>query len=291
MNFVAIVTLLFASQALAIQLPEGQTSGLGGWCATPEPKDEWRYQASTLRTMESQMRNPIISRNSADNDTFNETVDVYFHVVRESPDDSVITEQQLKDQFNVLKEAYSLHGFHFVLIETLYHDDEYLASSPTSFGKDVEKFEDFFASVRQGGYDTLNIYFYTAFEPINTYGFCTLPEPGFNSPSFKAPSDMDVDGCHINAGTLPHGALEDYNLGYTVVHEVGHWLGLLHTFDGYSCSGSGDFIDDTPREKTPTVGCPDRKDSCPNDDGDDPIHNYMDYSSDPWYVISKIIMF
>lgn len=31
--------------------------------------------------------------------------------------------------------------------------------------------------------------------------------------------------------TFPNGPYNGYNLGATVVHEVGHWMGLLHTFE------------------------------------------------------------
>ena len=31
--------------------------------------------------------------------------------------------------------------------------------------------------------------------------------------------------------TFPNGPYNGYNLGNTVVHEVGHWMGLLHTFE------------------------------------------------------------
>lgn len=80
--------------------------------------------------------------------------------------------------------------------------------------------------------------------------------------------------------------MELYNEGKTAVHEVGHWFGLLHTFEGLSCDSTdrGDFVDDTPQEMTPTEGCPTGKDSCPGDMGLDPIGNYMDYSSDAWLV-------
>lgn len=57
-------------------------------------------------------------------------------------------------------------------------------------------------------------------------------------------------------------------------------MGLLHTFEGYTCSGSGDLIDDTPTESEATEGCPTGKDSCPNHPGADPVNNYMDYSTD-----------
>jgi hypothetical protein len=44
------------------------------------------------------------------------------------------------------------------------------------------------------------------------------------------------------------------------VHEVGHWLGLLHTFEGEDCTGLGDLVDDTPQQAVPTQGCPSESD-------------------------------
>jgi hypothetical protein len=59
-----------------------------------------------------------------------------------------------------------------------------------------------------------------------------------------------------------------------------HWLGLYHTFQG-GCF-SGDEIADTPAESRPNFGCSpeEKKDSCPDQAGLDPIHNFMDYSRD-----------
>lgn len=70
-----------------------------------------------------------------------------------------------------------------------------------------------------------------------------------------------------------------YNLGRTVTHEVGHYFGLFHTFEG-GCSNSytsGDRIVDTHSESSPTFGCPGSRSSC---GGQAPFHNYMDYSDD-----------
>ena len=70
-----------------------------------------------------------------------------------------------------------------------------------------------------------------------------------------------------------------YNLGRTTTHEVGHYLGLFHTFQG-GCTGAGDSVADTPPQAQPNYGCPAvPPDTCAGGD-DDPIENYMDYSDD-----------
>ena len=73
-----------------------------------------------------------------------------------------------------------------------------------------------------------------------------------------------------------------YNQGRTLTHEVGHYLGLYHTFDNgcgsaASCYTSGDRICDTERESGPNFGCTGNGQSCSSPD---PIRNYMDYSDD-----------
>ena len=73
-----------------------------------------------------------------------------------------------------------------------------------------------------------------------------------------------------------------YNEGRTTTHEVGHYLGLYHTFEG-GCSGevstSGDFCADTPAVAEANELCPENVDSCPTGDPD-MVENYMDYTQD-----------
>ena len=101
-------------------------------------------------------------------------------------------------------------------------------------------------------------------------------------------ADYATDGCNVLAASMPQSPVSAYGYdeGKTAVHEVGHWFGLLHPFQDNTCSTSdpGDYIADTPQESVSTSGCPSGKDSCPGDPGLDPIHNYMDYSTDEWQV-------
>ena len=99
------------------------------------------------------------------------------------------------------------------------------------------------------------------------------------------PSDYPEGDYHhgvvIHYGSVPGGYLAPYDLGGTLDHETGHYLGLYHTFQG-GCTAPGDYVSDTPDEGTSTAGCPNNKDTCPTA-GLDPIHNYMDYSDDACY--------
>lgn len=75
-----------------------------------------------------------------------------------------------------------------------------------------------------------------------------------------------------------------FHLGRTVTHEIGHYLGLEHTFNfgcGTSsapgCYTSGDLICDTNSEADSHSGCNKSATSCGSLD---PVTNYMDYSDD-----------
>jgi hypothetical protein len=101
----------------------------------------------------------------------------------------------------------------------------------------------------------------------------------------------NIDGIIINTTAFGNGAnaLAPYNLGRTATHEIGHYLNLLHTFQGgctgtdpTTCSTAGDNVCDTPGELAAEFGCPGVQNTCTDTptDLDDPNMDYMDYVDD-----------
>ncbi|MGH8969390.1 MAG: zinc metalloprotease [Actinomycetes bacterium] len=122
-------------------------------------------------------------------------------------------------------------------------------------------------ALRQGGISTLNVY---AADPQELFGWATYPG--------GREKDLFYDGVVIWENSMPGGTLPTNSRGDTANHEVGHWLGLLHTFDN-GCTKKGDLVADTAAERSPAAGCPTGRDTC-RAPGLDPIHNFMDYSDD-----------
>jgi hypothetical protein len=197
------------------------------------------------------------------------TINVYFHVIRRGTGiaNGDIPNSQITAQIDVLNDAYAATGWSFRLVGTTRTTN----ATWYTMGYDSSAEQQAKNALRQGSADDLNIY--SADLGGGLLGWATFPSSYSSNPK--------GDGIVILYSSVPGGSAVPYNEGDTATHEVGHWMGLYHTFQG-GCGKSGDLVDDTPAEKSPAFGCPTGRDSCNGRKfpGLDPITNFMDYTDD-----------
>jgi hypothetical protein len=206
---------------------------------------------------------------------FSATIDVYFHVITDGTK-GVLSDRDIANQIRVLNVTFGGgeggvdSGFSFDLAGiTRTNNAKWFATN--SGGSEHEMKQ----ALKQGDDGDLNVY---STSGGGYLGWAYLPDITEGNQSY-------LDGIVLNWRSLPHVApdyADRYDEGETLTHETGHWLNLEHTFYN-GCNKEGDFVADTPAEKTPTSGCPAGKDTC-TAPGLDPIHNYMDYSYDDCYT-------
>ena len=201
------------------------------------------------------------------------TVPVIFHIIHKTDGTGNIPDQRIHDQMAVLNEDFRAltgtlgeDGFdtmiQFELVDITrtansdwFDDEGEELQFKLALGWDVTRY--------------MNVYVNSA---SGYLGYSSIPQRD---------AGTAIDGIvlfHEVVGGRGVGSFP-YDQGRTLVHEAGHYLGLLHTFEGYGCYAgyeAGDLIADTSSENDAHYGCTQHY-SCATPDS---IRNYMNYTDD-----------
>jgi hypothetical protein len=199
--------------------------------------------------------------------TLGGNIGVYFHSIVNTRGDGAVDQLQFDSQLRILNNALKSGGWTFTLKSVdVSRNDTWFNMSPGNIGEKDAK-----TVLREGGANDLN--FYTANLANNVLGWASYPTDYEHVPY--------MDGVVIQFSTMPGGSTVNYNEGKNAIHQVGHWMGLYHTYQGGCSVKSGsDGIDDTPLSRAANYGCPGEIDTCPDQPGSDPTNNYMDVGYD-----------
>jgi hypothetical protein len=211
-----------------------------------------------------------------------QSIRTYIHAINTKENANRYDDSYYRNQIQVMNDRYKVANFEFKLAGIDRHVDETDAhgDNDTIIASLKKKYH-------KGNYKELNLYFLSDWKPHQfdglkndpndpVYGLCSFPYPQVKQ------AQRDIDGCVVNQIALPGSKTNpEANLGLTAVHEVGHWLGLFHPWQGGCTSGAS--IRDVPKMRGPVKGCPKTPGkSCPKQvsPGHDPIYNYMGYTDD-----------
>ncbi|KAK0672412.1 hypothetical protein QBC41DRAFT_217106 [Cercophora samala] len=267
-------SLALAAAGLAQTAFAAPQPSRGFGCGAPEPSEELlqisqQFAVEEAQALADSYRSGNLTARDVSAQAF--SVKVYIHVVAASTalSGGYLTDTMINNQFSVLQQAFAPYGISFTLAGTDKTVNANWADDSKGYEMTMKR------ALRKGTYKDLNLYFLQKMG--GNLGYCYFPTTA--SPGSTA---YIRDGCTILYSTAPGGSSTNYNLGHTATHEVGHWMGLYHTFQG-GCTGAGDSVADTPAQASASSGCPVGRDSCPSQAGVDPIRNYMDYSIDSCY--------
>ncbi|KAF9013183.1 hypothetical protein BDQ17DRAFT_1536877 [Cyathus striatus] len=172
-------------------------------------------------------RNRFINDNLAPRSAHNVSsseIKVYFHVIaaNKTEEGGWVSDKQIHRQIQVLNEDYNYTGISFKLVNTTRTINkkwfEWVGSDDDIEATMKDK-------LRVGGPAGMNVFSVGLIERefAGYLGFATMPE------NYK--EYLQYDGIFLNQASFPDGALEKFDMGKTLTHEAGHWLGLYHTFD------------------------------------------------------------
>ncbi len=229
-------------------------------------------------------------------------IPVVFHVIHTNGMEN-ISKAQIENQIKILNEDFSLTNPNKSAIRTAFKtiaadcEIEFRLAKIDPQGNCTDGINRVYSPLHVGARDNvkgiagarwpnskyLNIWTVSSIEEQGATGGTTL---GFAYLPYMVGSPSSVDGIVMRADRVGVIGTGDFSgAGRTLTHEVGHYLGLLHTFDD-ECAGTGsnqgDYCGDTPPVAGvfTNQGCPFNGNSCSTDVPNliDQWENYMDYS-------------
>ena len=193
-------------------------------------------------------------------------IPVAFHVIHDGTD-GYLSEARTNAQINELNRAFKGTGISFRLesIDWKRSKNWFTKCTKTAKEKRIKK------KLSVDPASTLNIYTCGPKDTVQAGGWSTFP--------WWYDEDDEQHGVMLDYRVFSGGTYPFLDEGDAPVRQVGHYLGLYHTFEN-GCSSPGDEVDDTEPQAEATVGCPSPAPDTCSGGKRDPIDNFMDLSDD-----------
>lgn len=225
------------------------------------------------------------------------TIPVVFHVIHEYGPEN-ISKDQILDQLRILNEDYRRTNADKVNTRAIFAsvaadvEIEFVLATKDPDGNCTEGINRIYSPLTNDARDNVKaLTDWPSDKYLNIWVVKTILSQGGDPGTYTAgfaqfpwdrASKPGTDGVVIRSDFIGSIGTSNASRGGRVgTHEVGHWLGLFHTFQGGCTNPSwGEKIADTPPCDGPNYGCNSSLNTCNTGSGDlpDQIENYMDYS-------------